>query len=292
MNVLIISNPTSGSANQAFVQRIQTQLEAAGAQVNLYLTRSANDATAYLQNYAGELDVIAAAGGDGTLNEVINGLTLRDSSSYRLALIPTGTTNVLAGELGIRRQVDALCNLILNGKERAIYPGRLNGRRFLLMAGVGYDAAVVDNVNLKLKKKAGKLAYVLSMLKQLPSFGKKQYRFTLDGKDYLANSAVMTNGRLYGGKFVISKRADLSAPTIQVLLLSGKSMWSLLLSLLGLPFGIMEKMPGVQSIAASKVQVELIDQQRREPVQADGDVLAELPLLLTMESEPLRVLVP
>lgn len=173
-----------------------------------------------------------------------------------------------------------------------VYPGRINGRRFMLMAGVGYDAWVVDNVDLAFKKKVGKLAYVLSMLKQLPKFGQKQYRLLLDGKEYFANSAVITNGRLYGGKFVISKQANLTSQTTQVLMLNGRNMWSLLFSLLGLPLGLIEKMPGVVSAAAREVQVELIGQQQREPVQADGDSLAELPLLLQMEAQPLRVLVP
>lgn len=292
MRVLIIFNPASGTAKRTFIDSIMAELIAGGAEVDLYLTQAANDATRYLKEYSGELDVVAAAGGDGTLNEVVNGLTERENGSWRLALIPTGTTNVLAGELGLKKTVKAVAQTILQGKEMPIYPGRINGRRFMLMAGVGYDAWVVDNVNLKLKKKVGKLAYVLSMLKQLPKFGSKLYRLELDGQEHFANSAIITNGRLYGGKFVISKQADLSAPTTQVLMLSGKSMWHLLFSLLGLPLGLMEKMPGVQSVAAKKIEISLVDQIEREPVQADGDSLAELPLSLAMEEQPLRLLVP
>lgn len=297
MKVLIISNPTSGKANQEFVTQVQQELVTAGAEVELYLTQAANDATAYLANYRGDLDVVAVAGGDGTINEAINGLKEKDSCTFRIALIPTGTTNVLAGELKIKRNAKHISQIILQGKEKLIYPGRINDRRFLLMAGVGYDAWVVDNVDLDLKKKVGKLAYVLSMLKQLRHFGKKEYRLQVDGKEYLANSVVITNGRLYGGSFVLSKQADLSAPTTQVLMLNGKNMWSLLYSLLGLPFGLVEKMPGVVSIPAKQVHIELagqvdVEQAQPEPVQADGDSLAHLPITVVMEAQPLRVLVP
>lgn len=292
MHALIIFNPASGTAKRAFIDDVIAELKAGGADVELYLTQAANDATRYLKKYQGELDVVAAAGGDGTLNEVVNGLTERENNSWRLALIPTGTTNVLAGELGLKKTAKAVAHTILQGNEMPVYPGRINGRRFMLMAGVGYDAWVVDNVNLKLKKKVGKLAYVLSMLKQLPKFGSKLYRLELDGQEYFANSAIITNGRLYGGKFVISKQASLSAPTTQVLMLSGKSMWHLLFSLLGLPLGLMEKMPGVRSVAAKNIKIELTNQSGREPVQADGDSLAELPLSLEMEEQPLRLLVP
>ncbi len=297
MKVLIISNPTSGKASQEFVAQVQQELVAAGAEVELYLTQAANDATAYLTNYSGGLDVVAVAGGDGTINEAINGLKEKDSSTFRIALIPTGTTNVLAGELKIKRNAKHISQIILQGKEKPIYPGRINDRRFLLMAGVGYDAWVVDNVDLDLKKKVGKLAYVLSMLKQLRHFGKKEYRLQVDGKEYLSNSVVITNGRLYGGSFVLSKQADLSAPTTQVLMLNGKNMWSLLFSLLGLPFGLVEKMPGVVSVPAKQVHIELVsqagsEQAQPEPVQADGDSLAHLPITVQMEPQPLRVLVP
>src|SRR5690554_7460559 len=138
MKVLIISNPTSGKANQEFVTQVQQELVTAGAEVELYSTQAANDATAYLANYRGNLDVVAVAGGDGTINEAINGLKEKDSRTFRIALIPTGTTNVLAGELKIKRNAKRISQIILQGKEKPIYPGRINDRRFLIMAGLGY----------------------------------------------------------------------------------------------------------------------------------------------------------
>lgn len=291
--VLIVFNPVSGSGNRRIVEAVQQALNLRGCEVSLYPTQSAGDATRYLAAYQGPLDVVAVAGGDGTINEVVNGLRERDNQSYRLALIPTGTVNVLAAELGIGKTPEGIADIILQGREKPIYLGDINDRRFVLMAGVGYDAWVVDNVDLALKKKIGKLAYVLSMLKQLRHFGKKTYQLMVDGERYHANSVVITNGRYYGGSFVISRQADLSKPTTQVLMISGRSPLKFLLILLGLPLGIMEKMPGMKSVAARHVQIELLDAgAEREPVQADGDSLAELPLRLQMENNPLRLLVP
>src|SRR5699024_4019534 len=224
MHVLIIINPTSGSAKPQAITQIEHALLAAVATVTLYVTQAAGDAIRYLKDYQAPLDVVAVAGGDGTLNEVVNGLVNRPNDSFRLALIPMGTTNVLAYELGIKRK-NAITTL-LNGKEKLIYPSRLNGNRFLLMAGIGYDAWVVDRVDLNLKRRAGKLAYVVSMLKQLPYFGRKQYRLIVDGKTYTAHSAIITNGRFYGGSFLLSRQANLSANTTQVLMLNGKHMGS------------------------------------------------------------------
>ncbi len=291
--VLIVFNPVSGSGNRRIVEAVQQALSNRGCDVSLYPTQSAGDATRYLAAYEGQLDVVAVAGGDGTVNEVVNGLRQRDNQSYRLALIPTGTTNVLAAELGIGKAPQRIADIIVNGREKPIYLGDINGRRFVLMAGVGYDAWVVDNVDLALKKKVGKLAYVLSMLKQLRHFGKKTYQLNVDGESYQANSVVITNGRYYGGSFVISRQADLSKPTTQVLMISGNSPLKFIGILLGLPLGIMEKMPGMKSIAGRHIQIEQLNAtEQREPVQADGDSLAELPLNLRMENSPVRLLVP
>jgi len=154
---------------------------------------------------------------------------------------------------------------------------------------------VVDNVDLNLKKRVGKLAYVLSMLKQLRNFGKKRYRLVVDGKTYFANSVVITNGRYYGGSFVLSRKADLSHSTTQVLMISGRSPLRFLAILLGLPLGLIERMPGVVSVAATEITAELLpapgQAQVREPVQADGDSVTELPLQLSMESQPISLLV-
>ncbi|WP_430461277.1 diacylglycerol/lipid kinase family protein [Thalassolituus sp. LLYu03] len=292
-DVLIVYNPVSGNGNQTLVETIAASLREQGQTVALYPTQSAGDATRYLQSLTELPRIVAAAGGDGTVNEVLNGLAAHDNQSYQLAIIPTGTTNVLAMELGIRKNARQIAATLLGGKEKAVYPGRVNERRFMLMTGIGYDAWVVDNVDLALKKRVGKLAYVMSMLRQLRHFGRKTYRLAVDGQTYEANSVIITNGRLYGGSFVLSKQADLSLPTTQVLMMKGSSPFKLLLILLGLPLGVMEKMPGMTSVAARDVQVRDADEGAgREPVQADGDSLAELPVRVQMDAVPLRVLIP
>jgi len=291
-HVLIVFNPVSGSGNLNKVEAVKAALLAKGCAVDMYATQSAGDATRYLQNYDGPLDIVAAAGGDGTVNEVVNGLRHRANHSYRLAIIPTGTTNVLAAELKFPSSAQRIADIILNAHTRDIYLGQANERRFVLMAGIGYDAWVVDGVNLELKKKVGKLAYVWSMLKELRNFGKKEYQLTIDGQRYTANSVVITNGKYYGGAFVLARQADLSASTTQVMMISGRSPWKFFGILLGLPLGIMEKMPGALSVAGSDIHIEEItDNPNREPVQADGDSVTELPLKLKMEDTPIQLLV-
>ncbi len=291
--ILIIFNPASGVGNRAKVDAVIQVLEAAGATVELYLTQCAGDASRFLSEYRGVFDIVAAAGGDGTVNEVVNGLKDRPVGSYRLAIIPTGTTNVLASELRFPKKPKALADVILGNQQKDIFLGQVNQRRFVLMVGVGFDAWVVDKVNLNLKKKVGKLAYVLSMLKEIRNFGSKTYRLTIDGEEHLANSVVITNGRYYGGSFTLSRQADLSRDTTQVMMISGSSPWKFVGILLGLPLGIMEKMPGMRSMPAKHMLIEQVEENsQREPVQADGDSVSQLPLELSMEPESVPLLVP
>ncbi|WP_223248663.1 diacylglycerol/lipid kinase family protein [Thalassolituus oleivorans] len=292
--VLIVHNPVSGSGSMPLIDRVIAGLRLEGMAVDYYATQAAGDATRYLLAYDGELDIVLAAGGDGTVNEVVNGLVDRDASSYRLALIPTGTTNVLAKELGISRNAAKIVRMIRDGATRLVYPGRINGRRFLLMAGVGYDAWVVDNVNLDLKKRVGKFAYILSMLKHLKLFGSKRYHLNIDGKEYQANSVVVTNGRYYGGSFVISRQADLSHPKTQILMMSSQNPARFLLTLLALPFGLLERMPGIVSVSGEHIVITDADHNEHnpEPVQADGDSLTQLPLEIRMENIALNIIAP
>ena len=310
---LIIFNPVSGSnpkKNLKKIKQIKKGLkkhyqsgnsEEKTCKVKVYKTKHAGDGIDYVANYQKPFDVIVAAGGDGTVNEVINGLIQYDQKNpdakYKVATIATGTTNVLAMELGLPTKINDIVAMLVAEKTDDIYLGRINGRRFILMAGVGFDAWVVDNVNLDLKKKVGKLAYVWSMLKQIWNFGKKTYQVTVnEGMDseqiLLANSMIITNGKLYGGQHILSRNADLTKNTTQIILLRGKSPLGLLPVVLALPFNMAEKMPGVVSLEAKSIKVELLDSEKyqgKEPVQADGDSIAELPLDLVMEDQSISL---
>ncbi len=108
---------------------------------------------------AADFDVVVAAGGDGTINEVANGLIKATGAVPPLAIIPLGTANVLAEEIGLRGQPAAIAKAIACGDRITVHLGLANGRHFIMMAGVGFDAHVVANVDLALKRRTGKIAY-------------------------------------------------------------------------------------------------------------------------------------
>src|SRR5262249_28126193 len=138
------------------------------------------------------IGTIAVAGGDGTINEAINGLA---GSSARLAVIPLGTANVLAAELGLPEDARGIARTAAAGAVREIHLGEaaLDGtrRRFAMMAGVGFDAHVVKHVPLRLKRAAGKLAYVSQMMIEWLRHRPRRYRVIADGAVFDCASAII-----------------------------------------------------------------------------------------------------
>ena len=289
-SVLVIWNPTAGSGRKLrLFNNVVQFLRNSGAQVDIYETEAAGRATEYLNAYVGGANVVVVAGGDGTVNEVINGLKGKD---IEIALIPTGTTNVLARELALPSSAKALGAIILGGNKKSVYLGCLDGRRFSMVVGVGYDAWVVNRVDLKIKKKFGKLAYILSMIRQLSNLGGQEYDVHIDGEKLSVGSMIVTNGRYYAGKFVLSRRADLSHETVRAIVIVTRSRLKLFLALISMPFGLMEKMPFVRSIPAKQIRVSTkSSHEHLDVLQADGDLAGRLPATIDVEDAPVTMLV-
>ena len=238
-----------------------------------------------IRDSAHQGDVVVAVGGDGTTNEVINGL----KPGVPLAVMATGTANVLAKELGLPSQPEKVAELAVKGQSMEIWPGRLNGRRFLMWVGIGYDAWVVNSTDLNLKRRIGKGAYMSAMLSQISRYGSRRYTMTIDGRPYECYSAIVANARYYGGSFILSRVANITAPSLQVLLFQKPGRWTLIKSMLALLVGRMESMDGVQSLAVQSIQVDPVE---GEPLQADGDPAGLLPSTINVDEQSLLVRVP
>lgn len=289
---LVIINPAAGRGGFALANAVVDLLRHAGKTVQVYLTRGPGDATEWLRALTDCPEVVVAAGGDGTVNEVINGLAGRD---VLFGLIPGGTTNVLAAELAYPAGAAEIAATLLAAREKRVHLATVNGRRFSMMTGIGYDAWVVAGVNPVIKKRFGKLAYVMSMLRELRQFGSRRYRVTInDASVYEAASLVITNGRHYAGSFTLSHQADISKPSLQVILVQTKSAARFLGMLLMLPFGLVESLSFIRSVSAREIRVEEISGEIpvAEPVQADGDTVSKMPANVRVETHATRILVP
>ena len=217
----IIHNPTAGGARWRRYGAVLERLAAAGAQIEELATGRRGDAEAYAAALGPEdCDRLVVAGGDGTVNEAINGLLANRAGgrALPLAVLPLGTANVLALEIGLSTRPQAVARYILEGIARPVALGEADGRAFCLMAGIGFDAHVVAGVDARLKRRLGKLAYVWHTLRQLAVYDFPRYRVAVDEAVFSAASAVVCNARFYGGRYVLAPDAQLEAASLEVCL--------------------------------------------------------------------------
>lgn len=271
--VLVIYNPVAGSLSGRRLARIVKHLARHGAVATIRRTTASGDAELYAAEASPEqFDVVVAAGGDGTINEVVNGLVGKE---VPLAIIPLGTANVLAAEIGAPTRSRELARMILFGACRCVCVGVGNGRRFVMMAGVGFDAHLVARINPHVKRLLGKLTYVVEGLLGMFRFPRRRYQVLVDGASYEAASVVIANGRYYGGRFTCAPHACLDDDTLEVCLFASTGPVSVLRYGWALLRGKLHQLPDFHIVRGRDVTIEGAGS---EPVQFDGDVGARLPL--------------
>ena len=230
-----------------------------------------------------DIDLIVAAGGDGTINEVVNGLA---GGELPLGIIALGTANVLAYEIGMPRPhswggADVVADALLNCPERPVRLGAVNGRRFLMMASVGLDAEAVATVDRSEKRAFGGVAYAFAFLRRIWAGRRRRYRVSLDGEPASTSvgGVIVARARHYGGPYLAFPEAGLEKSDFTVRLVERTGVLSGLLSMIALPLGLFSWQPGVRVTAARLIEVETAEPSARyNPVQADGDILARLPV--------------
>lgn len=228
---------------------------------------------------AGE-DCVVAAGGDGTIAEVVAGLVEGGPVGGRSALgiLPFGTANVFARELGLPRGPGDAARVILGGREVAIHPGRAGGRLFVQMLGAGLDAAVVHGVQPGLKRRWGKGAYVWQALREMARHGFAPFRFAADdGPWETAASLIVTKGRFYAGNHLVAPCASPLAPGFTLVIQRQGGAGRALLAGAALPLGLLHRLPFIELRRCTTVRLE----GQGVATQCDGDRGPALPLAIT-----------
>jgi len=296
--LLVIFNPTAGNRARRRLAEWLACLERLGAAVSLRETNAPRHAEALARAADPALvDAVVAAGGDGTINEVVNGLA---PSSLPLGVLPLGTANVLAGEIGLPSSPMDVARILAFAPARPVWPGEAcaegaaAGRRFLIMAGVGFDADVVAALDLPLKRRLarlglGKLAYVASIMGRLRDYRPCSYCAELDGVAIDSASLVAAKAHFYGGGFVLAPAARLDDPTFHVVLFGRTGRGAALGYVAAMAAGMLPRCRSVRIVPARQVRL-------REPpgagVQIDGDIHVRLPVTLRIAAAPLQLIQP
>lgn len=292
--LLVIYNPVAGSrrGRKQRYEAVLDRLRAAGCELTVRETTHRGDAEAFAAGLRrADCDLLVVAGGDGTVNEVVNGLGANrsDGAALPLGIIPLGTANVLAIETGLKLTPAAVAETLLTGAVLPISLGEANGRRFLLMAGAGFDAHVVAGVSGGLKRWLGKGAYVWETLRQFRRYPFPNFRLVIDGEETEACSVIAANARHYGGRFVIARAARLEAPSLEVCLFTRGGRWHAMLYAAALVFDLLPRMKSVRYLRCRQLSIA---GPLEDPVQGDGDIVASLPAKLRVLPDALNLVVP
>lgn len=230
---------------------------------------------------------VFACGGDGTVNEVVNGLAGTDCA---LGVLRGGMGNVFAKEVGISRRVDRALLSQLNGDRRRFDLGKVNDRRFLLMAGVGIDAEVVRAVPESWKRRLGSTSYAIWALKLLLRYSPTPADLTIDGNSRQANLfwLLFGNTRSYGGIADITGQALVDDGCLDAYLFEGSSHAWAALTFLKLALRRHQHARGVSFHRLHHLSIETPGLG----IQADGEYIGQTPATFTTEPQALDVLLP
>lgn len=287
----LIANPGAGVAGAPLVEDVVRALGQAGASVTRTIAADVLAArrAARLAAESGTYDAVVAAGGDGTIRHVAAVLIGTDTP---LGIIPVGTGNVLAHEIGLAATEAVVSRVLLDGPVAKIACAQANGEPFLLMVGAGFDARVLAALDQRLKSRVGKMAYAGPLLGALIR-PVDTLTITVDGHRHTASWAVIANARHYGGRFVLAPRTGILQRGLEAILFKAKSRTVLAGQLMRLAAGQFEQRTpqdgDVETLLCSRATITA-----HEPVpsQIDGDVFGTTPLEVDAGTAEVRLIVP
>jgi diacylglycerol kinase (ATP) len=313
--VEIIFNPAAGRSGRRAEdsQELVGSLSRLGVSAVARPTTGPSDATRLAREASQSgVDVIVSYGGDGTLNEVLQGIVGSDTA---LAVWAGGTANVVAKDLRMPESIDQLAGVIARGKSKRIALGvarrthdkgstdrdekeqemgnstilQAEPRYFFMFAGIGLDASIARRVNAKLKKRTGQLAFWLEGLKHILTWRPEPFTIDVDGKKYSGVFALIANGKGYGGGLCMAPEAKLEEPSFEVYIVPRRTTnLAYLFDLLACARGTTERTDA--EIVRGR---HVVANSSHEPwVEVDGEVIGPLPMTFDVVADAQSIIVP
>jgi len=283
-STLVILNPAADSERAL---RKRGQVESLARDCVVCATTRTGEAELIARRGVEEgFEKIVAAGGDGTINEVVNGLA---GASVTLGLLPIGTMNVFATELGLPIHDLEFCWRIIEGNStRSVDLPKANQKFFVQLAGVGLDAQVVKETSSQLKRNFGPLSYLISAAqiaaRQPPRLLIQSEDASIDEGSFV----LVGNGRLYGGPFPFFKQAVIDDGLLDVIVFKRLGYLEIIKYLQDVVFSSDIHVPEIEYFQTRRLRV---DSDQSVPVELDGELVGNCPVEFSLHEQSLRVLV-
>jgi diacylglycerol kinase family enzyme len=284
--LLIIHNRIAGMRRRWLLRHVCRELEAAGAELSILPADSfeADRSLAEKALASGTWHAVIAAGGDSTVRGVGAGLL---GSGLPLGIIPIGTGNVLAHEIGFRSGPRTIAHNLMHGPSLPILGGQANGACFFAMAGVGFDARVLARLDLAWKRRLGKFAYALPLTHELLS-RPQPFEVEIDGEAHLCSWLIVAKAARYAGPFLLTRQRTIHTDGFHAVIVRARSRASVLAVALAIAAGRLEDHPQVKVTPCRRVA---IPGRPGVLVQLDGEVFGPAPVEIAPADQALHVIV-
>jgi diacylglycerol kinase (ATP) len=291
MKISIIANPAAGGGSPyRAIQRYIAQWPFPDWEVEVLTTRAQNHAGLFARELLDRPpDLLAVCGGDGTVNEVASHIS---NPPFPIAILPAGTANVLARELGLPLDPIRALQIALKRTVRHVDLGLLNSgmpRRFLFVAGIGFDALAVSWVPSGLKKKLGMAAYAIAIVECLRSYSFPEFQISAGDRAFTATSCLVCNAKSYGGGLLFCPDAKMDDGLLDLLVLQGVHRLALAGFLIQAWFGKFADYTWVHRLQTRSLKIEGPSEVL---VEVDGELAGGLPADICLSDTRFPLVIP
>ena len=284
--IAIIANPNALRFNINDLKQIADMLEKSGICVDIFFTNQAGDGTVIANKISSAYSIIAAYGGDGIINEIVNA----DLGDSALGILPAGTTNVLSIDLRINKNPVEAAELFKKPKIKKAFLGCLNDKKFILMASAGFDAEAVGRVNQRLKKISGKFAYFWSGVVSYFKSKNRIIKVRIGKNTFKSRWVIVSKAKKYAGEFTISKSVDIFQPYFDVCLFE-----PIFNNILDLPYDNFLLFSSLHNFKMPFVKHIITDENiyiQKSNIQIDGDFFGLKEVEIRLCQKPINIVVP
>lgn len=284
---LIVHNPVAGLQRARRLTQVIERLHGLGCEIDVRRPGSLADNQQLVRAAMadGSCDAVIAAGGDGTVRAAASALI---GTGMPLGIIPIGTGNVMAHEIGLGLEADAIARCLVEGSIVPVRAAYANGQPFFLMVGVGFDGRVIKWLDTAFKRRVGKLAYAWPMTRGLIA-GPDALRVVVDGVEHTAAWAIATLRRRYAGSFLLAPQAQLQGTNIHVVLFRPRNRLTLATQLVEVAAGRITRRSDIEHVSGQSIEIMSAEPV---PMQIDGEPFERTPVSIRTGGPVLKLIMP
>ncbi len=287
-NFKLIVNPVAGNKKaKKLLPKINDIFKKSDCFYDIYITKGPGDAINAAREAANNgADIVVAVGGDGTVNEVANGLAGTEAS---LAALPAGTGNDFVRAMKIPNSIEKACKILIKGKSRYIDLGKVNGRYFVNLVGVGFDGAVARLANQQNKRVGGPWVYFFSILKNVISYKPVEMKITMDNRTMICTPTLVAVGigQYYGGGIKIVPEAIQNDGLFDVCIVDKIGRLKLISYLPLVYFGEHTNLKDVSIFRTEELKLEM---EIPLTAQMEGEIISSKKMHFTLEHKGLKAI--